>query len=74
MANALTIADMSVLRSILETACDRGTFKAGEMRQVGEIYDKLNEFLNAIQAQAATPAPLNIGELPPAPTQGETNA
>lgn len=47
----LTIADMASLRQILDAACQRGAFKAGEMSSIGQIYDKLNAFLAAATAQ-----------------------
>lgn len=47
----LTIADMASLRQILDAACQRGAFKAGEMSSVGQLYDKLNAFLAAATAQ-----------------------
>ena len=69
----LTIADLSAIHKMIETACERGTFKASEIRQVGEIYDKLSSFLSNVQSQfKAQSAPsMNIGELPPEPTQGD---
>lgn len=43
----LTIADLASLHSMIEAACSRGAFKASEMTQVGQVYDKLSNFLNA---------------------------
>jgi hypothetical protein len=48
----LTIADMASLKQLIEAACNRGAFRAPEMRSVGEIYDKLTRFLAAAQQQA----------------------
>ena len=48
----LTLTDLASLQSILEAACSRGAFKASEMRQVGELYEKLSAFLEAIKAQS----------------------
>ncbi len=65
----LTIADLAALHNVLEFACTRGAFKASEMSQVGQVYDKLTNFLKSIQAQ---------GEAENASTEqassGETNA
>lgn len=47
----LTIADMASLKSLLELAASRGTFKAAEMSQVGIVYDKLSRFLDASTEQ-----------------------
>ena len=52
MDNQLSITDLAVLKSIIEVASTRGAFQAGEMRQVGEIYDKLTSFLKTVVAQA----------------------
>ena len=52
MENQLSITDLAVLKNVLDVACSRGTFKASEMKQVGEIYDKLTAFLDAVVAQA----------------------
>lgn len=52
----LTIQDLASIHSIIDAACSRGAFKATEMKQVGEIYEKLTAFLTAVQAQAETAA------------------
>lgn len=48
----LTIADLGSIKSLLDTACARGTFKGNELRMVGDIYDKLSAFLEAAQQNA----------------------
>ena len=57
----LTIADLASIKTLLDTACARGTFKGNEMRIVGEIYDKLSAFLEAakppVQDTEQTPLP-----------------
>ena len=47
----LTVTDLGALRQIIDVATSRGAFKAGEMTQVGPVYDKLDKFLNHIAAQ-----------------------
>lgn len=69
MDTQLTIADLASLHSLLDAACTRGAFRAGEMRQVGEIYDKLSAFLQAAQAQAQAQQ-----EADQAQPQGDQNA
>ena len=69
MDTQLTIADLASLHSLLDAACSRGAFRAGEMRQVGEIYDKLSAFLQAAQAQAKAQQ-----EADQAQPQGDENA
>jgi hypothetical protein len=46
----LTINDLAALRTIIDVASQRGTFKPTEMVAVGTIYAKLDKFLNAAQA------------------------
>ena len=46
----LTIADLSVIKDIIDVACARGTFRANEMRNVGEIYERLLSFLTAVES------------------------
>lgn len=44
----ITIADLDVLRNIVDLACTRGAFRGAELTQVGAIYDKLTQFLSAV--------------------------
>lgn len=80
----ITIVDLDLLRNIVNLAVTRGAFNAAEAKQVGEIYEKLTNFLTAVVEQAKAqeesnnldqPATDNIdgGELPPVPEtpQGE---
>jgi uncharacterized protein YdbL (DUF1318 family) len=54
----ISITDLATIRDLLDTACTRGAFKAEEARSVGEVYEKLTNFLQAIvkQAEAAQQA------------------
>jgi hypothetical protein len=61
----LTITDMVSIKNIIDAACNRGAFKACEMKQVGELYEKLGLFIESVQAQAVEQS---------ANTQGEANA
>jgi len=45
----LSLTDLHNLRSIVDTASRRGAFHAQEMSAVGSVYDKLNNFLNAVK-------------------------
>lgn len=53
MENNITVADLNLLKNIIDLASTRGAFRANEMKQVGEVYDKLTAFLEAVVAQAA---------------------
>jgi len=78
----ITIVDLDLLRNIVNLAVTRGAFNAAEAKQVGEIYEKLTNFLEAVVEQAKaqeeenfnrTDAIVDGGELPPVPEtpQGE---
>ena len=47
----ITLADLGGLQNVLEAACQRGAFRAHEMKAVGELYDRLSAFLKAVQPQ-----------------------
>ena len=63
----ITVADLDALRNIINLACTRGAFQANEVKAVGELYEKLTTFLEAVVAQAQ--AQENTGE---EQSQGET--
>ena len=50
--NNITIADLDTIKNIIDLACTRGAFRAGELSQVGSVYDKLNGFLLQVVEQA----------------------
>ncbi len=49
--SSLTIADLQALASVIDVAVRRGAFGAGEVTEVGAIFDKLSSFLAVIAAQ-----------------------
>jgi hypothetical protein len=53
MENNITVADLNLLKNIIDLASTRGAFQASEMTQIGTVYDKLTEFLEAVVAQAS---------------------
>lgn len=48
----LSITDLAVIRNAIDLACTRGAYRATEMRTIGEVYEKLEAFLNMVVAQA----------------------
>jgi hypothetical protein len=62
----ITIADLGLLKNIIDLASTRGAFRAAEMKEVGEVYNKLTAFLEAVVAQAKAQE-----EFPAGQTQGE---
>jgi hypothetical protein len=68
MENQITVTDLALLKSLVEVASTRGAFKADELSTVGQVYDKLNLFLQQLVEQAeqsesvAEPASTQTGE------------
>lgn len=50
-ANDLSLTDLAMMKSIIDVASERGTFKPNEMSAVGRVYDKLNNFLKVVEEQ-----------------------
>jgi hypothetical protein len=66
MDNNITIADLNTIKNIIDLASTRGAFRAAEMQEIGEIYNRLSQFLDAVvaqaQAQEAGTAPVETGQ------------
>jgi hypothetical protein len=56
MDNNITIADLNTIKNIIDLASTRGAFRAAEMQEIGEIYNRLTQFLDAVVAQAQAQA------------------
>jgi hypothetical protein len=52
MENNITVADLNLLKNIIDLASTRGAFRAAELKEIGEVYNKLAAFLDAVVAQA----------------------
>lgn len=50
--NTITVTDLDTLRNLIDLACTRGAFRASEVKVVGELHEKLTNFLEAVIAQA----------------------
>ena len=61
-----TIADLAVVRNIVELACQRGAFRADEMKNVGTAFERLSNFIAESQAAAEAQQPVE-----PLTPQGE---
>ena len=70
----LTIVDLSNAHQLLDLAATRGAFRAAEMQQVGEIYNKLTAFLNAIAEQQKAAQLAEESQESVTESQGEENA
>lgn len=44
----LNIQDLLGLKSVIDVATSRGTFKANEMEAVGKLYNRLSNFLESV--------------------------
>ena len=51
-AAELNINDLTAMKTIIDIASARGTFKPNEMVAVGQTYNKLSAFLDAVAKQA----------------------
>ena len=49
---ALTVADLRNVRTIIDISSSRGAFRGAELKTVGEVFDKLDTFLKAVDAKA----------------------
>jgi len=54
MDTNITVTDLDAIRNIINLAAKRGAFEANEMADVGTVYNKLNNFLEAVIAQSQT--------------------
>lgn len=52
METNISITDLVSIRNVINMAAERGAFKAEEMLEVGTVYTKLSNFLEAVIAQA----------------------
>lgn len=43
----LTINDLATLRNVVDLASTRGAFRANELADVGAVYNKLSQFVEA---------------------------
>lgn len=49
----LNISDLLALKTIVEVASQRGSFKANELEGVGKTYNKLSTFLESVAKKEA---------------------
>ena len=45
----LHVDDINLIKQVIEIASTRGAFQAGELKAVGEVYDKVTAFLAEIE-------------------------
>jgi hypothetical protein len=69
-APELGVQDLQVVLQVIELASTRGAFKGGELSAVGQIFDKINNFVTAFTKQAEEAA-ANEAQQEAAPAAGE---
>lgn len=47
----ISVTDIFNAQQVIKVAMDRGTFKAEEYSQVGAVFDKLSQYIKAVQEQ-----------------------
>lgn len=52
----LTVADLNMMKTIIDLASSRGSFKPAEMVAVGSVYAKLSNFLATVAKTPSTGA------------------
>jgi hypothetical protein len=64
---ALTVSDLRNVRTILDVSTQRGAFRGAELKTIGEVYEKLNNFLiSTDEKQTGQPA-----DAPAVTTEGD---
>ena len=53
LENTLTLNDLVLLRSCIELGPQRGAWRANELKAIGGVYEKLNNFLTSMLATVA---------------------
>lgn len=48
----LNVNDLNAMKTIIDLASSRGAFKASELMAVGQVYNKLTNFLNTVTKQS----------------------
>lgn len=71
MENNITVADLGLIKNIIDLASSRGAFRGNELSQVGEVFDKLSVFLDAVVAQAKAQEEANAGNTADSDSKGE---
>ena len=63
ISTQITINDIAQIKDMIDLACSRGAYRGSEVRAVGEVYEKITAFLDAVIAQAQIEAQQQ-GEVP----------
>ena len=50
----LNLQDLRALKTLVEVACQRGAYRADEMKAIGTVYDRIAGFLAAVEANQSS--------------------
>jgi hypothetical protein len=67
--NQISIADLDTIKNIIDLASSRGAFRGEELQEIGTVYNKLKNFLDAVIANAQAQQPFE--DQPDQQPQGE---
>ena len=71
----LTISDLATMANVIDIATQRGAFRGNELKPIGELYEKLTEFVRTAQEQARKEEEAATGTVTPAaPSLGQTDS
>lgn len=61
----LNLQDIQSLLMIVDTAAQRGAFRATELSQIGTVFDKVNKFVQAVSPPPPQPTATNTQDNAP---------
>lgn len=69
---SISIADLQNMLAIVDLATSRGAFRGPELSQVGQVFDRVNSFLQSVTPQDNQPAQTDaastqMAQTPPMP-------
>jgi len=70
--DGLSIDDLMNVLRIINTATDRGAFKANELSFVGTVYDKFTSFVKVAQAEMQSPPVAGAQQIEPEPAPAKS--
>jgi hypothetical protein len=71
---SLSIQDLQNMLLVIDLAVTRGAFRGAEISQIGQVFDKLNQFVQSVTPQQPStdaqtpPAPQPVQQMQNAPT------
>lgn len=64
VSNNLTMTDIILVQNIIEQCCKRGAFQPKEMKEAGELYNKVTKIVenkkNLLRGQILSKAPAHV--------------